>query len=198
MTKSPEKLYRRLVGNLERLFEAMQARRLPVHFAFHTGVRSLRGRSSAMIGVLERFRRAGAAVRVEKGVYNNWGGYVTQEDVRGLPITVIGPDLIYKNGACVRLFTTIQIMATGIVNGCACRDADATLRLGNLHEAPLKEIVSSRNPAYMALIDEQQNGQFRPVCRSCDFYASIYHKSSAYGKNRVELQSLEEFRASLP
>jgi hypothetical protein len=49
----------------------------------------------------------------------------------------------------------------------------------------------------MALIEEQQCGAFRPVCRSCDFYASIYHKSSVYRKNGVELQSLEEFRASL-
>ncbi|MBM3358592.1 MAG: radical SAM protein [Betaproteobacteria bacterium] len=198
ITKSPEKLYRRLVHNLELLFELMKDRALPVHFSFHTGAKSIRGQSSAMIDVLEKFRKAGTAVKASKNVYNNWGGYITQQDVKGLPITVVGPDLIYKKGACVRLFTTIQIMATGIVNGCACRDADATLRLGDLHEKPLGEIVSSRNPAYMALIEEQQNGEFRPVCRSCDYYASIYHKSSVYGKNGTELQSLEEFRSSLP
>jgi sulfatase maturation enzyme AslB (radical SAM superfamily) len=198
ITKSPEKLYWRLVSNLETLLEVMNERPLPVHFAFHTGARSLRGRSSAMIDVLEKFRKAGVPVRASKGLYNNWGGYVTQEDVKDLPMTVIGPDAIYKKGACVRLFTTIQVMATGIVNGCACRDADATLRLGDLHDKPLKDLVSSRNPAYMALIEEQQNGAFRPICRSCDFYASIYHKSSVYRKNGVELQSLEEFRASLP
>lgn len=198
ITKSPEKLYRRLVYNLEFLFDLMKEHPLPVHFAFHTGAKSLRGRSSAMMDILEKFRKAGATVRASKNLYNNWGGYISQEDVKGLPITVIGPDAIYKKGACVRLFTTIQIMATGIVNGCACRDADATLRLGDLHEKPLKDLVSSRNPAYMTLIEEQQNGMFRPVCRSCDYYASIYHKSSVYEKTGVELQSLEEFRASLP
>jgi hypothetical protein len=82
--------------------------------------------------------------------------------------------VVHKNGACVRLLTAIQIMATGIVNGCARRDADATLRLGDLHQKPLKDIVSARNPAYMALIEEQQSAMFRPVCRSCDFYTSIY------------------------
>jgi MoaA/NifB/PqqE/SkfB family radical SAM enzyme len=198
LTKSPEKLHRRLVVNLERLLELMKTRRLPLHFAFHTGATSLKGRSGALLDVLERFSAAGIEVRVESGLYNNWGGYITQDDVKGIPITVIGPDAIYKKGACVRLFTTIQVMATGIVNGCACRDADATLQLGNLHEKPLKEIVSSGNPAYMALIEEQQRGEFRPVCKSCDFYASIYHKSSVYRKTGVALQSLEEFRASLP
>lgn len=198
ITKSPEKLYRRLVSNLEFLFDLVKKHPLPVHFSFHTGAKSLRGRSSAMMDILERFSRAGATVKPQKGLYNNWGGYITQEDVEDLPITVIGPDLIYKKGACVRLFTTIQIMATGIVNGCACRDADATLRLGDMHERTLRDIVSSRNPAYMALIEEQQNGMFRPVCRSCDFYSSIYHKSSVYKKTRIALQSLEEFRASLP
>jgi hypothetical protein len=197
MTKSPQKLYARLVSNLQYLFELTRAHPLPVNFAFHTGARSLRGRASELIEVLQKFSRAGARVRPSKLLYNNWGGYVTQEDVKGLPLTVLGPDMVYKNGACVRLFTTIQIMATGIVNGCACRDADATLRLGNLHEKPLREIVSAGNPEYMALIDEQQRGAFRPICRSCDFYASIYHKSSVYRKNRVALQTLEEFKASL-
>jgi hypothetical protein len=198
ITQAPEKLYWRLVSNLDFLYGLVQRQPLPLAFHFHTGARSLRGRTSALTRAVERFRRAGVPVSVQKGLYNNWGGYITQRDVAGLPVKVIGPDAIYKKGACVRLFTTIQIMATGIVNGCACRDADATLRLGDLHEQPLREIVSARNPAYMALIEEQERGAFRPVCRSCDFYASIYHKSSAYDRNGVALQSLEEFRASLP
>jgi hypothetical protein len=197
VTKAPAKLYTRLVANLERLYELTRQRALPVSITFHTAARTLRGRSNELITVLEKFVRAGVPVTKSKRLYNNWGGYVTQEDVAGLPLTVLGPDMIYKNGACVRLFTTLQIMATGIVNGCACRDADATLALGNLHEKPLREIISSRNPAYMALIDEQQRGEFRPICRSCDFYASIYHKSSVYRRKGVELTTLEEFRASI-
>ena len=41
-----------------------------------------------------------------------------------------------------------------------------------------------------------QNGAFRPVCRSCDFYTSIYHKSLSY--DGAALQSLAEFKAALP
>ena len=197
ITKSTEKVYRRLLKNLELLLALKPKTALPVHIAFHPGRRSVRGRTSDLLDILDRFKRAGATVRMSKALYNNWGGYVTKDDVRGLPIAVGGADMIYKNGACVRLFTTIQIMATGIVNGCACRDADATLRLGDLHTSPLCDIVSARNPAYMSLIAEQQDGQFRPVCRSCDFYASIYRKNSGHAKNGVALQSLAEFTASL-
>lgn len=197
MTQGTEKLYERLVLNLEHLLAATVNHPLPVNFAFHTAAKSLAGKKSALINVLQRFEQAGASVRVQKRLYNNWGGFVTAEDVKHLPITVLDADMINKNGACVRLFSQIQITATGIVNGCACRDADATLRLGDINQRPLKDIVSARNPEYMKLIDEQQAGDFRPICRSCDFYSSIYHNSSSYRKAGVDLQSLEEFKASL-
>ena len=63
--------------------------------------------------LLDRFAKAGVEVEIHRGVYNNWGGDITQDDVDTLPIKVVGPDAIYKNGACVRLMTTLQIMATG-------------------------------------------------------------------------------------
>jgi MoaA/NifB/PqqE/SkfB family radical SAM enzyme len=88
-------------------------------------------------------------------------------------------------------------MATGVVNGCACRDADATLRLGDVNETPLRDIISSRNPIYMDLIDAQQRGDFPPVCGSCDFYSSIYHCGSGYRKNAVALETLAQFKLKL-
>jgi hypothetical protein len=196
ITRSTEVVYFRLVRNLELLLRMKEKHDLRIFFIFHTGAESLRGRSSELIAILDRFKQAGSVVSIQKGLYNNWGGYVTNDDVKHLPIKIIGPDVVHKNGACVRLFTAIQIMATGIVNGCNCRDTDATLRLGDLHQMPLKDIVSARNPTYMALIEEQQNGMFRPVCRSCDFYTSIYYKSRSYAD--TQLQTLEQFKASLP
>ena len=194
ITQSTEKVYRRLVYNLETFMGEIGRRKFAPHFSVHPGVASLRGRTSEITRLIERIRKAGFPVKISKGVYNNWGGYVTNADVLGLPMDIVGTDLIYKKGACVRLFTTVQIMATGIVNGCSCRDVDATLRLGDLNETPLRELISSHNPRYMALIDQQQNGQFQPICRSCDMYASIYHKSSGYRKNNVELETLAEFK----
>jgi hypothetical protein len=194
ITQSTEKVYRRLVYNLETLLAEIGRCKFPLQISLHPGVASLRGRTSEITRLLERAGKAGIAVKVSKGVYNNWGGFVTNDDVRGLPIEIVGPNLIYKNGACVRLFTTVQVMASGIVNGCACRDVDATLRLGDLNETPLRDLISSRNPRYMALIEQQQRGQFQPICQSCDMYASIYHKSSGYRKSGVELETIDAFK----
>jgi hypothetical protein len=60
----------------------------------------------------------------------------------------------------------------------------------------VKSIRTMRNGVLMQIDRKQQNGDFRPVCRSCDFYTSIYHKSLSY--DGAPLQSIAEFKASLP
>jgi len=197
ISRSTKNVYKRFVGNLETLLALVDKRKFDLHFSFHTGRKSLRGVDSEVTRLLGRFRQAGAGMKSAHLMYNNWGGYISQADVQGLPFHINGPGTVYKKGACVRLFTSVQVMATGIVNGCSCRDVDATLRLGDLNEKPLRDIISNRNPLYMALIDEQQRGEFRPVCQSCDFYASIYRNSSAYRKGGIELQDLQQFKAAL-
>jgi hypothetical protein len=128
--------------------------------------------------LLERFEERG--IRVDrKHVYNNWGGSITAEDVEGLDIEVSDTRSTYKRGACTLLFTGVQVMATGVVNGCACRDVNATLRIGDLHRSRLADILSFDNPDYVALIREQEEGDFRPVCQGCDFYKSIYRTRRA-------------------
>lgn len=102
ITRSSEKVYRRLVYNIETVLAEVGRRRVAVSFSLHPGVASLRGRDSEITRLLDRARAAGLTVKVSKGLYNNWGGFVTNEDVRGLPIEIAGPNLIYKNGACVR------------------------------------------------------------------------------------------------
>ena len=176
IAQSSEKIYRRLIANLEALLPLLNRRR----FSLEIGLRSTRDvprhAATDLLRLLERFNQAGVRVRRSR-VYNNWGGYITQADVDGLAIDITSADATYKKGACVLLLIAVQVMATGIVNGCACRDVDATLRIGDLNQKPLREILSVRNQAYMELIAEQQRGEFRPVCRSCDFYKSIYHRA---------------------
>jgi len=196
ITKSTEKVYNRLISNLNTLLENLDRK----HFNLDIGIRTTndapRRPVSDVMQLLERFRERGVRPR-RAHVYNNWGGFVTQADVAGLAIDVSGAESVYKRGACAHLFTTYQIMATGIVNGCACRDVDATLRIGDLNEAPLHKILSPDNPAYMALIEEQQCGDFRPVCKSCDYYKSIYHMRMSRRKDGSEFQSIEEFKDRL-
>jgi MoaA/NifB/PqqE/SkfB family radical SAM enzyme len=197
ITKSTGKVYERLVLNLETLLKSV--REIPFQLEF--GMRSTFGLprrgSSDLMRVLQRFEAAGIKVHRSSGIYNNWGGYITQDDVKGLDIKVGGADDVHKSGACTLLLTTVQVRATGIVNGCSCRDVDTTLRIGDLNETSLRDIISSRNPTYMRLIDDQQEGRFLPVCQSCDFYQSIYHERRSYRRNGLHMQSLAEFKASL-
>jgi hypothetical protein len=194
ITKSTERVYRRLIANLEVLLALLDR----ANFSLSFGIRSTndmpRDPDSDLMRLVRRFRDRGVPAR-HSHVYNNWGGYVTQSDVAGLQIDVTGADAIYKRGACSHLFTTLQVMATGIVNGCACRDVDATLRIGDLHAARLREILSPDNAAYMQLIDEQQRGIFRSVCKSCDYYKSIYHQRSTH--RGTPMQTIEEYKDRL-
>src|SRR5262249_19102238 len=196
ITKSTEKVYRRLIANLNALYELLGHKTFDLLIAIRSTNAMPKKPVGELMRAIDRFRTSG--VRIQSAhVYNNWGGYITPDDVKGLDIDLGTGDEVYKKGACALLFASVQITASGIVNGCACRDVDKTLQIGDLREKPLRDIISPRNPAYMALIEEQQRGEFRPVCRSCDFYKSIYHKRSSYRDNGIELTSLAEFKANL-
>jgi hypothetical protein len=196
ITGSTEKIYNRLVTNLGILLRSLDQKKFELEIGFRSTRDMPRRPQSDVMHMLERFRRASIAVRASR-LYNNWGGLITQADVSGLAIDIKGAENVYKNGACALLFTSVQVMATGIVNGCACRDANATLRIGDLNTTPLRDIITPRNPAYMQLIEEQQRGEFRPICHSCDFYKSIYHRRPKYRQGQVKLQSLQEFKDRL-
>ena len=196
ITQSTEKIYRRLMGNLETLYDLLDRRSFALDFGYRSTRDAPRHCDSEVMRLLTRFTEAGIKVRTSN-VYSNWGGYISQDDVKGLAIDITKPGKTYKNGACTLLFTSVQIMANGIVNGCAVKDVDASLRIGDLNEKPLREILSTHNPAYMKLIEEQQSGVFRPVCEGCDYYKSIYHRRSIYRKGEVETQSIAEFKDRL-
>jgi sulfatase maturation enzyme AslB (radical SAM superfamily) len=186
-------LYRRLIRNLEALLRAADRWPFEVEIAMRTSEAEHRNQGHQLVALLDRFRRAGADVRSSHGSYNNWGGLVSKEDVAGLDMQIGTTEHVFKRGACVKLFDSVQVMADGSVNACACRDANATLRIGHVDDAPLAEVLRSDNPAYRALIDEQQQGVFRPVCRHCDFYKSIYHQRSHARRDGMATQTLQEF-----
>jgi hypothetical protein len=181
ITRSTEKVYQRFLKNLETLRGLLGTGGVQVSLGLRTKGDAPETSQSPVMNLIAQFQEAGCSLQRSR-IFSNWGGYITNKDVAGLSIDVTTPGTTYKNGACALLFTDLQIMATGIVNGCACRDVDATLRIGDLNTQPLHEIISPENPAYVALIEEQQAGQFREVCKSCDFYQSIYHMRS---KNRA-------------
>ena len=71
------------------------------------------------------------------------------------------------------------------------------IHIGNARTTRLKDILSERNAEYMRIIDEQQRGEFRPVCASCDFYKSVYHQRSEYRRSRAPMQTVDDFKAKL-
>jgi MoaA/NifB/PqqE/SkfB family radical SAM enzyme len=190
-------LYQRLLTNLETLLALAP----DVCFGIAIGLRSTRKRQkhaqSELMRIVERYRAAGHEIWLSPGVYNNWGGYITGADVAGLDMQINSTEGAYKFGACEKLFDSVQVLASGVVNACACRDVDATLQIGNTHSQKLSEIVSADNPRYMAIIEQQQRGEFGAICRSCDFYKSIYHHRSHYRRDGIATVKLEEFRKQL-
>jgi len=192
ITKSSAKIYRRLIANLETVIEQLDEWPFGVSIGHRSGF-AARTAQSELTVLLERFKKAGVHVNASHGVYNNWGGYITQADVAGLDMHITPADATVKSGACVKLFDSVQVMATGIVNACSCRDVDATLRIGDVATAPLDKIISAKNAAYIKIIEEQQAGKFRPVCASCDFYRSIYHQPKSYRRGDVPTQSVAQY-----
>jgi hypothetical protein len=114
ITKSTGKVYDRLVANLNVLFTQMDRRAFGLEFSVKSIRSAPRAPVSEVLKALDRFRRAGIRVRTSTGLYNNWGGAVTKDDLRGLDMDIKGEELVYKKGACERLFNTVQIMATSM------------------------------------------------------------------------------------
>jgi hypothetical protein len=193
ITKSSPKIYRRLLANLATVLEHRARWPFRLSIGHRSSFDAPAAEATDLMRMLARFEAAGVAVNASHGMYNNWGGYVTQADVAGLDMRVAPADDAVKSGACVKLFDSVQVMATGVVNACACRDVDATLAIGHVDARPLAEIISAHNAEYRRIIDEQQAGRFRPVCASCDFYRSIYHQPKSYRRGRVPTQTVAQY-----
>jgi len=192
ITQSNAKVYERLLDHLRFLLDNLNQCRCALEIGWRSYHQIPRGLHSNLLGLLEQFKTCGIKVRRSQ-VYNNWGGYVSNEDVKGLDID-INSRASYKKGACAMLFNSVMIMADGTVNGCPCRDVDASLKIGDLHQQPLAAILSNGNQAYMRLIEEQQHGRYPLVCKNCDFYKSIYYYRSAPGGQERPPMSLQRFK----
>ena len=112
--------------------------------------------------------------------YNNWGGLIKKKDINGLGID-LNDENKFKVGACSLLFSRLIIGADNTVNACACRDANYSLRIGNTKKNSLREIISIRNKKYQEIINNHEKGHYPEICKSCDFYTSIYSKKHNLG-----------------
>lgn len=192
-TKSTPKAYQHLVNNLRTLYSMCDNFKARLQIYWRTGhYFSLYQKNcdSSLADIIKKLKADKAIHLSFSKHYNNWGGLIAQGDVDELGITIRQAKDIYKKGPCALIFYKQQILADGRVNACACRDANATLCIGDLKQTPLKEVLSASNNYYMKLIEEQQKGRFNPICQSCDFYKTIYKTPRRYKHN---MMTLEEF-----
>jgi len=194
-TGGNEKTYNSLVSNLKSLYK----RKNDISFKLSFGLRtrfsfiSIKNCKSDLCQILKVIlKEINSKITLNK-TYYNWGGYITQDDVKNLDIIINDPLDYYKFGACSLIFYKNQVMADGCVNACACRDVNATLKIGDLNIQSFEEIYSAKNKEYINLIKSQQKGDFNPVCKSCDFYRSIYKKYQIYRKYKKKPINLKQF-----
>lgn len=121
--------------------------------------------------------------------YNNWGGLIKENDIKNLGIN-LNDENKFKVGACSLLFSRLIIGADNTVNACACRDANYSLRIGNTNKNNLTEIISTKNTKYKKIIDDHENEKYPDICKSCDFYTSIYSKKHNMGLGAEKLPKI--------
>lgn len=194
ITRSTSHSYRRLLSNLDFLLDQLNFFSFDLGIGFRSEYKALNSNSNSDLKrILERFKRAGVNIMESHGIFNNWGGYVTQNDVIGLDMGILETNFYPKIGACSKIFDSVQVTSSGIVNACNCRDVDNQLTIGNINEKHLSKILSPLNPLYKKIIDEQENNEYRSVCKNCDYYRSIYHQPQSYRRNNIATISINDF-----
>ena len=115
--------------------------------------------------------------------YDSWAGAIAPDDLRRVGLRP--RTMPYKRGACELLFTKPVVLANGDVNACACRDVEAELVVGNVHEQPLAEIWAGRG--IDAIIEAHERGEYPDVCRRCTYFVSVYNsrKSRTFENGRL-------------
>lgn len=127
-------------------------------------------------------------------LYDNWGGFITNEDVKDIGLRVKESSLVYKKGVCTLILDRVIVLADGRVNACACRDVNGSLIIGNIKEKLLSDILSIENPLYGNLIQEQMDNKFKVACKECSYYRSIYQPlNRAFRGQYYNLDQVKKF-----
>jgi sulfatase maturation enzyme AslB (radical SAM superfamily) len=83
---------------------------------------------------------------------------------------------IHQTGFCHIIYTDCGVLSNGDITICAWLDVYGTSLIGNIYKDTPTEVLQNRE----AIINEQNNGQFKGICRNCNFYIPTR------GKNREE------------
>lgn len=120
---------------------------------------------------IEACAKRGLVTIVPMEDYDSWAGKITPE---ALGAVGLKPRVMpYKRGACELLFTKPVVLADGRVNACACRDVEAELIVGNVHDEPLSKIWAGAG--ITDLIERHERGDYPDVCKRCTYFISVYN-----------------------
>lgn len=198
LTQRPASQYERLVSNLEllcRLYGPKAPFELRMNWRTTPEFQEGDSASSRLKQVVDRIQEKNNIKSKAIRIYNNWGGIISDDDVAAVGLKVNDGTYVYKKGPCALIFYRICVLADGRVNACACRDVNGSLVIGNLNDQSLAHVLSSENPEYVNLIEEQLRNEFREACRTCDFYQSVHRKTKTAARNsKMRYVGLEGFR----
>ncbi len=101
--------------------------------------------------------------------FDNWSGRIKDEDLHGAMF--IRPERKSKRIPCVVLYQGPLVLADGTMTACGCRDLEGTseLRLGNLNENSMAEILGGGK--LEGLRQRFLDGNLPDVCRDCKHYS---------------------------
>ena len=119
---------------------------------------------------LRRRRDEGVITIAGVSAYDNWGGKITESDLRQAGLVPLPPPV--HDGPCRRLLTGPVILADGRVNACCCRDVEATLIIGDIKEKSLGDILSG--PELKELLVRHEKNDFPEICKTCTKYQSVW------------------------
>lgn len=159
----------KILGEKDQTFEISISQRTEKDF-------NLQRNHSDLSNIIKKILKKNKVIYEANSEFNNWGGIIKIDDVKNLNIDLNSTETS-KIGSCSLIYSRLIIGANGLVNACACRDANYSLRLGNVKTEKIKDIISLKNKKYKDLIDRQEKNDFPEVCKSCDFYRSIYQKN---------------------
>ncbi len=205
-TKGNSVGYKKLVSNLNFLSNLLDSKKLPFEIRINQRCKEgfyLSENNNELSRAIKNLAKKDkvAISHTYTHIYDNWGGKVSQEDVKDFGID-LKEGHFRKMGPCTMIFSRLNIGANGTVNACHVRDADYTLKIGNIKEKSLKEILSSKNEKYLEIINAHKSGNLPKVCKSCDVYSSIYEYpgksdyvfAKAYGDQSI---NFKEFSAMI-
>lgn len=111
--------------------------------------------------------------------FDTWGGMVDANVLKQHNFELIPAP--FQLGECSLPYYRWIVTWDGLVNACACRDANATLVIGDLKTESLKDILEGNTRKI--LLRNMALGKFPPICRGCTHYRSVYLYYGVY-KNR--------------